>query len=105
MLTTVACVKDFDFSSDSQANFCLDLGTRVIEIPLQLMASPKRSFLRPFFNRVILKTTHGLDSNIPKFPHCVIYSCYRLDYDNQYMQKNLFVIFWISYAMLFEATF
>ena len=33
-------------------------------------------------------TTHGLDFKTPKFPYHVIYSHYRLDEDNPYMQKK-----------------
>ena len=38
---------------------------------------------------VHLETTHELDFKTPKFPHHVIYSRYRLDKENPYMQKNL----------------
>ena len=37
---------------------------------------------------VYLETTHGLNFETPKFPRHVIYSRYRLDKENPYMQKN-----------------
>ena len=49
--------------------------------------------------------THGLDFKTPKFIHHVIYRRYRIDKENPYMQKNIFVLFWVSYAMFVEAAF
>ena len=50
-----------------------------------------------------LETTHGLDFKTPKFPHHVIHIRCRLDEDNPFMQKNIYVLFWMSYAMFVEA--
>ena len=52
---------------------------------------------------VHLETTDGLDFKTPKFPHHVIYSRYRLDKENPYMQKNLYVLFWMIYALFVES--
>ena len=50
---------------------------------------------------VHLETTHGLGFKTPKFPHHVIYIHYRIDKENLYMQKNPYVLFWMSYDMFF----
>ena len=50
-----------------------------------------------------LETTRGLDFKTPKSPHHVIYSRYRLDEENPFMQKTLYVLSWLSYAMFVEA--
>ena len=50
-----------------------------------------------------MEMTYGLVFKTPIF-HChVIYIRYLFDEYNPYMQKMLYVLFWISYAMLVEA--
>ena len=39
----------------------------------------------------------------PTFPRHFVYNRYCLDKDNQYMQKMLWVLFWMSYGMFVEA--
>ena len=47
--------------------------------------------------------THGVDFKTPKFPNHVIYSRCCLDEENPFMQKNIYVLFWMSNAMFVEA--
>ena len=46
-----------------------------------------------------------MDFKTSEFSHHVIYSHYHLDEENTYIQKVLYVIFWMCYAMSFEAVF
>ena len=65
----------------------------------------KDVILYSVFCTVYLETTHGLDFKTPNFPRHVIYSRYCLDEENPYMQKNVYVLYWVSYAMFVEAAF
>ena len=52
-----------------------------------------------------LEMTDGLDFKTPKFLYHVINSRYRLDKENPYMQKIMYVLFWMSYDMFVQAEY
>ena len=59
--------------------------------------------LKKSHNTVHLETTDGLDFKTPIFPRHFIYSRYRLDEENPYMQKKLmYVLFWVSYSVFVD---
>ena len=50
-----------------------------------------------------LETTHWLYFKTQKFTHHDIYNRFRLDEEDPYIKKILYVLFSISYAMFVEA--
>ena len=69
------------------------------------LAKNGRGLRRNISPTVHLETTHGLGFKTPKFPRHVVYSRYRLDEENPYTQKILYVLFWMIYAMFVESEY